>query len=163
MAGNKKLFNVSVASVKSMSFIMDFFDSAFSLIFRIKQKIQIQFISKASLKALSNILIKKVKITISGVKFIGKQIQTINIKNVKLGVILKEVGKIVQIINLGTIHNTYLSSARSKLVTNIIVKKIKIGLVGLYGTFYSLGVYDPQTLGTLDTQTLGTMDFTIIP
>ena len=163
MAGNKQSFNLTVVASKSFSFILDSFDAAVTFLFRIKQKIPIQFISSASMKAVSNIVLKKIKMTVSNIHFIGKQVQTLNIKTIRLSVIIREIGKIATNINLKTIGISAIAGLRQKLVTGIILKKIKINFVGTYGTFYTLGVYDPQTLGTLDTKTLGEMDFTAIP
>lgn len=163
MTGNKKSFTMNMVASKSFSFIMNAFDYAVTFLFRIKQKVQISIISSAILKSISNITLKKIKMTISSVKFIGKQIQPITIKKIKLGIVIRETGKIVQPLNIKYIKMNILSSARQKLISAFTLKKIKLGFVGTYGTFYTLGQYDPQTLGTMDTQTLGQLDFVASP
>jgi hypothetical protein len=162
MAGNKKSFITNVVESKALSFILDSFDYAVTFLFRIKQHANMSFISSASLKSVSNVILKKIKIT-TIVRFIGKQIQSIKIKKIKMGFIFSEIGKLIYSLKIKKINLSFISSATQKTASSVTLKKIKIAFVGLYGTFYTLGVYDPQTLGTLDSQTLGALDFTVIP
>jgi hypothetical protein len=162
MTGNKKSFTMNSVTVKAFSFILNSFDSAVTFLFRIKQKIPITFISSAKVGAVTNITLKKIKITITNIKLIFKLIQPLNIKKIKITIIPKEIGKIVQALSIKKVVITLISKATQKLISGVILKKIKLGFVGTYGTFYTLGTYDPQTLGTLDTQTLGALDFTLI-
>jgi len=80
-----------------------------------------------------------------------------------LNFVIREIGKIIYPITIKRIQLSFISKATQKLVSAFSIKKIKLSFVGLYGTFYTLGIYDPQTLGTLDPQTLGDLDFTVIP
>jgi len=76
MTGNKKSFSIISVSSKTFSLILDTFDYAVTLLFNIKQKIQISFVSSAISKAISSFTIKKIKITFI-TSLIGKQIQAI--------------------------------------------------------------------------------------
>lgn len=163
MTGNKKSFNITSVSLKAFSIILDNFDAAVTFFFRIKEKIHITIVSSALSKTTSNILIKRIKTIVSSVKIIGRQVQSIAIKPVKISTIIKEIGKVSLTTNLKKVGFVIVSRARGKILSNITIKKIKFNFIGLYGTFYTLGLYDPQTLGTLDSKTLGEMDFTVIP
>ncbi len=163
MAGNKKSFITKLVSSKSFTFILDNFDYAVTFLFRIKQRIPITFISHANLGSVSNIVLKKVKMVVSNSKLIGKVVSNITLKKVKLGLVAREIGKILFPITLKKIKLNAISRVIQKVVSSFGIKKIKIGFVGIYGTFYYLSTYDPQTLATMDSQTLSQLDFTIIP
>lgn len=163
MSGNKTTFNIRSVASKSFNFILDSFDYAVTFLFRIKQKFQIQFVSSALLKFTSTIAIKKVKLSFIP-RTIGKILLSLKLKTVKLTVIARESGKLITALGIKKIKLTIFSRAISKIASlPFTIKKIKIGFIAIYGTVYTLAIYDPQTLGTLDPQTLGDLDFTIIP
>lgn len=158
MAGNTKSFNLTNVASKSFTLILKAFDYALTFLFRIKQKIQITFVSHASMKAISNIVIKKIKMTISSVKFLAYNLLALNLKPVRIVSTIREIGKIASAINIGTIHQEFVSHARQKIVSNIIIKKIKILWVATLGTFYTLASFDSETLSSLDIKMLAEMD-----
>lgn len=162
MAGNKSSFVTKVVSSKSFRFILDSFDYAVTFLFNIKQKAKLAFISSALIKTSSTITLKKIKMVVANSRALLKPIQSISLKKIKLGFTVREIGKVVLPINIKKIKLGFTGKANQKASSSIVIKKIKIGFVGSYGTFYTLGAYDPQTLGTLDTKTLGEMDFTAI-
>jgi len=108
-------------------------------------------------------ILKKIKMVVYNSKATIGNTFPMNIKKIKLSFVVSEVGKFTLPLTIKKINFGFTSKATQKISTTIVIKKIKIGFTGLYGTFYTLGIYDPQTLGTLDTKTLGEMDFTIIP
>lgn len=155
----KKTFSVNVVALKAFSFMMDSFDYAVTFLFNIKQKVKISFVSSASIKAVSNIILKKIKLNISMPRLIGRQVQGITVKKIKLSVTIKEIGKLIFPITLKKIKIGFTARDRQRTTSAIGLKKIKFGFTGSYGTQPQLGTFDPQTLGTLDTNTLGDMDF----
>lgn len=161
MTGNKTSFSIISVSSKLFSFILEF-DYALTFLFRIKQLTPILFISSEISKLLSSFTIKKIKISFIS-KLITNQIQAIAIKKIKLTFIIREIGKMLYPITIKRIQLGFIFTAIQKLVSSFTIKKIKLTFVALYGTFYALLLYDPQTLGALDSKTLGEMDFTIIP
>ena len=163
MAGNKKSFITKLVSSKSFTFILDSFDYAVTFLFRITQRIPITFVSHAKIGSVINMALKKVKMVVSNSRLIGKIVSNITLKKVKLTMTIREIGKMLFPIALVKIKIGFISKGIQKLVSSFTIKKVKISFIGLYGTFYTLGLYDPQTLGTLDTQTLSQLDFTIIP
>jgi len=158
MAGNKKSFSMNNVVSKSFSFILDSFDFAVTFLFRIKQKFQISFISKANLGAISNITLKKIKMTISSVNFLAHQIQSITLKKIKLGIIIREIGKIQPSITIKKIKQDFVGRARQAVSSSMTIKKIKLTIFAILGTFYTLGTFDAETLGSLDSKILGEMD-----
>jgi hypothetical protein len=163
MVGNKTSFITKLVSSKSFTFILDSFDYAVTFLLRIKQRIPITFVFHAKLGSISNITLNKIKMVVLNSKLIGKILSSFTIKKIKLTIIFREIGKILFPITLKKIKLTAISRAIQKAVSPFTIKKVKIGFAGIYGTFYYLSTYDPQTLATMDSQTLSQLDFTIIP
>lgn len=158
MAGNKKSFNIVSVSSKAFGLILDSFDYAATLIFRINNKIRITFNSSVISKLTQTVNLKKIRILISQVKLIVKPTQTINLKKITLSAIAKLRGKLVSTINIRSIIN-FTSKAIQKTVSNIILKKIKFSFTAILATFFTLGDYDPDTLLIMDSETLGDLDY----
>jgi len=158
MAGNKKSFNLTSVSSKTFNLILSSFDYAVTFLFRIRNKIQITFIASLINKVTQTINLKKIKILISQVKLIVKPTQTINLKKIKFTAISKLIGKIISIIRIKNVI-TFISTARQRIVSSIILKKIKIGFTAILATFFTLAYHDPSTLATMDIQTLADLDY----
>lgn len=158
MAGNKKSFNLTSVSSKTFNLILSSFDYAVTFLFRIRNKIQITFISSLINKVTQTINLKKIKILISQVKLIVKPTQTINLKKIKFTAISKLIGKIISIIRIKNVI-TFISAARQKIISYIILKKIKFTFTAILATFFTLAYHDPSTLATMDVQTLADLDY----
>ena len=158
MAGNKKSFNLTSVSSKTFSLILSSFDYAVTFLFRIRNKIQITFIASLINKLTQTINLKKIRIIISQVKLIVKPIQIFNLKKIKLVAVSKLIGKIISTIN---IKNTivFISKAGQKIISLIILKKIKFTFTAILATFFTLAYHDPSTLATMDVQTLADLDY----
>lgn len=158
MTGNKKSFNIVSVSSKAFSFILDSFDYAVTFLFRINNKIRISFIGSAIVKFTQIINLKRIRIIISQVKLIVKPTQIFNLKKIKILISSKLIGKISSILH---IKNTilFISKARQRIISSIILKKISFVFTAILATFFTLGEYDPDTLATMDIKTLGDLDY----
>jgi len=112
------------------------------------------------MKVTQNLFVKRVRIFISKVKLITTITQVINMKKLKLVLILGQLLKVLMNPKL-YVHIEAYSILRQKIVSSINMKKVKFVTTLILATFYPLSVYDPQTLLTLDTKTLGEMDYVI--
>lgn len=157
MAGNKKSFDLRVVYSKTFPLILSTFDYAVTFLFRIRNKISITFVSQLINKFVQTINLKRIRIIASG-KLIGKQTQTINLKRIKMIISTKLIGRIVSIIRLKKII-TFVSTARQKIVSSIIIKKIKFGFTAILATFFTLANHDPSALSVMDVQTLADLDY----
>lgn len=158
MAGNKKSFNLKSVSSKTFNLILSSFDYAVTFLFRINNKIKIIFVASLINKITQTINLKKIRILISQVKLIVKPTQNINLKKIKFTVLSKLIGKVVSVIKIKNII-TFISSARQKIISSIILKKIKFTFMPILATFFTLAYHDPSTLATMDIQTLGDLDY----
>ena len=158
MAGNKKSFNLTSVSSKTFNLILSSFDYAVTFLFRINNKIKITFVANLINKFTQTINLKKIKILISQVKLIVKPTQTVNLKTIKLVAISKLIGKIVSVIKIKNVI-TFISTARQKIVSSIILKKIKFTFTAILATFFTLAYHDPSTLAVMDIQTLADLDY----
>ena len=158
MAGNKKSFNLTSVSSKTYNLILSSFDYAVTFLFRINNKIKITFVANLINKFTQTINLKKIKILISQVKLIVKPTQTVNLKTIKLVAISKLIGKIVSVIKIKNVI-TFISTARQKIVSSIILKKIKFTFTAILATFFTLAYHDPSTLAVMDIQTLADLDY----
>lgn len=160
MIGNNKSFNLITRTRKTFSLILSSFDYAVTFFFRINGKIKLTFVSTAIMQFVSTINLKRIRMTISQMKLITKITQTINLKRIRLVIVIRERLNAVAVFNQKT-RLSFISKAIQKVVSIIILKKIKLTFVPTLATFFSLGYYDPQTLLTMDTQTLGSLDYII--
>ena len=158
MAGNKKSFNLTSVSSKTFNLILSSFDYAVTFLFRINNKIKITFVANLINKFTQTINLKKIKILISQVKLIVKPTKTVNLKTIKLVAISKLIGKIVSVIKIKNVI-TFISTARQKIVSSIILKKIKFTFTAILATFFTLAYHDPSTLAVMDIQTLADLDY----
>ncbi len=158
MAGNKKSFNLTAISSKTYNIILSSFDYAVTFLFRIRNKIRINFVSSAVVKFVSTFNLKKIKILISQVKLIVKPTQVINLKKIYINISSSLIGQIFSNI---TITNSiiFISTARQKIISSIILKKIKFSFTAILATFFTLAYHDPSTLATMDVQTLADLDY----
>ncbi len=158
MAGNKKSFNLTAISSKTYNVILSSFDYAVTFLFRIRNKIRINFVSSAVVKFVSTFNLKKIKILISQVKLIVKPTQVINLKKIYINISSSLIGQIFSNI---TITNSiiFISTARQKIISSIILKKIKFSFTAILATFFTLAYHDPSTLATMDVQTLADLDY----
>jgi len=158
MAGNKKSFNLTSVSSKTFNLILSSFDYAVTFLFRINNKIKITFVASLINKFTQTINLKKIRILISQVKLIVKPTQTVNLKTIRLVAISKLIGKIVSVIRIKNVI-TFVSTAKQKIVSSIILKKIKFTFTAILATFFTLAYHDPSTLATMDVQTLADLDY----
>jgi len=158
MAGNKKSFNLISVSSKNFNLILSSFDYAVTFLFRIRNKIKITFVANLINKFTQTINLKKIRILISQVKLIVRPTQTLNLKKIKFTIISKLIGKIISIIKIKNVI-TFTSSARQKIISSIILKKIKFTFTAILATFFTLAYHDPSTLATMDVQTLADLDY----
>ncbi len=158
MAGNKKSFNLTSVSSKTFNLILSSFDYAVTFLFRINNKIKITFVASLINKFTQTINLKKIRILISQVKLIVKPTQTVNLKTIRLVAISKLIGKIVSVIRIKNVI-TFISTARQKIVSSIILKKIKFTFTAILATFFTLAYHDPSALSAMDIQTLADLDY----
>lgn len=158
MAGNKKSFNLISVSSKTFGLILSSFDYAVTFLFRINNKIKITFVSSLINKITQTVNLKKIRILISQVKLIVKPTQNINLKKIKFTALSKLIGKIISIIEIKNVI-TFISSARQRIISSIILKKIKFTFTAILATFFTLAYHDPSTLAAMDIQTLGDLDY----
>jgi hypothetical protein len=160
MSGKTKTFKLVSKTSKAFSIFLESFDYAITFIFRIRNKIVLGFVSSAKASSFSNIILKKVKLSISQVKLTGKIFSTFYIKRIKLNIIFREIGKILfSIRNKITIG--FVSKAIQKVNSPVTLKKVKLNFTAILATFFTLGYYDPSTLLTLDSKTLAQMDYVV--
>ena len=158
MAGNKKSFSITSVSSKTFSLILSSFDYAVTFLFRINNKIKITFVASLINKITQTINLKKIRILISQVKLIVKPTQVVNLKKIRLSIILRLVGKIISTIRIKNVI-TFISSARQKVISSIVLKKIKFTFTAILATFFTLAYHDPSTLAAMDIQTLADLDY----
>lgn len=158
MAGNKKSFDLRVVYSKTFPLILSTFDYAVTFLFRIRNKISITFVSQLISNFITIINLKRIRILASG-KLIGKQTQTINLKRVRLVISTKAIGKILSTIRIKKLM-TFVSTARQKVLSSIVIKKIKFGFTAILATFFTLADHDPSALSVMDVQTLADLDYT---
>jgi hypothetical protein len=159
MPSKTKFFKLTSVNSKSFNLIVEAFDFAITLLFRIINHINITFVSSAIVSSFSTITLKKIKL-VSATKLIGKIVSTINLKRIRLNIVAREIGKIIAIINIRN-RIGFVSKAVQKSISTIILKKIKFTFTAILATFFTLGTYDPSTLATMDTETLGDLDYIV--
>ncbi len=158
MAGNKKSFNLTSVSSKTYNLILSSFDYAVTFLFRINNKIKISFLGSTIVKFTQILNLKKIRILISQVKLIVKPTQIFNLKKISIQALSKLIGQLFTTIN---INNSifFISKAIQKVITSVIIKKIRFTFTAILATFFTLGDYDPDTLLVMDTETLGDLDY----
>ena len=156
---NQKSFTLINRVSKTFPIIISNFAYAATLLFRIRDRIRLSFSPTFYIKFIYTLTLKRIRLIISQVKLITKPTQTIDLRRVRLIVTVRERLKAVTTI-YGRLRLTIVSSARQKLVSSIIIKKIVLSITPTLAHFFTLGDFDPDTLGTLDVQTLGDMDYT---
>ena len=155
---NKASFNLSIKAKKSFELFIKGFTYAVTLLFNIKFKIPITFISKVSMNALAIINVKRIRL-IPIARLRTSVVQIINVRKVSLITVLKQTGKIITIIYIRNPIG-FISKARQKITTTLKTGILKITAIPSVAIFFLLGDYDPDTLGALDTSTLGELDYT---
>jgi len=157
MAGNQVTLNLITRARKSFDLILTNFAFAYTLLatFDIKTKLTLLMSVVTSISKI--ITIKKIKMVVSKMSLIGKQIQTINLKRVRIVSYLSERVSFVFVTNERLVVSL-LASLRQKANSAINIKQDMITSV-LLATFYTLGTYDVETLGYMDVITLGDLDY----
>jgi len=161
MTGNRKSFSLIIKERKSFNVILSYFDFAITFLFSIKQKISLSYVMSTLSKISQSFYIKKIRISILSFKLFIRIFQLINIKRIKLSIVLRQIMRFVIVPKLQIDLSAY-SILRQKILSSIILKRIKLNLTAVLATFYPLSTYDPQSLLTLDSKTLGEMDYTAI-
>jgi len=156
---NEKSHSVIKRTSKAFSLIIANFADANTWFFRLRERIRITFNSKVISKFSLLLSIKRVRLIISQVKMTIKPTILISAKRVRLILSSKAIYKFLVTYQV-RIRQTYVSKAIQKVVSTIVIKKIRVLISPTLATFFTLGVYDPTTLGTQDTKTLGQMDYT---
>lgn len=158
MTGNKKSFSLITVSSKTFRMILNNFDFAVTFLFRINNKIKITFISSLINKFVQTVNLKKIKILISQVKLITRIAQNLNLKRIRISINPKLIGKIISLINI-RMPIAFISKARQKITSSIIMKKVNFSFSAILATFFTLGYYDPSDLATMDIKTLSELDY----
>lgn len=154
---NKKSFSLTSRVSKSFQIAIHGFQFATSLFMNVGFRLVIGFVSSAVAKIVTNIRLRKVRIAFVS-KVTVKPTQLFNLRRVRLTFVSKALLKSVITI-YGRVRLLMISSARQKLVTSIVIKKVVLTISPTLAQFFSLGDYDPDTLGSMDTQTLGALDY----
>lgn len=155
---NEKSFNLYNRIQKVFSLSVAHFAFAATLLLRIRLRLQMTFAPVFAINISSIIRLRRIRILISQVKLITKITQTINLRRVHLSIFAREIIKFV-ITYSSKIPILIVSTARQKLVSSIIIKKIVLTINPTLAQFFTLGDYDPDTLGSMDTETLGELDY----
>lgn len=159
MAGNSKSFNLTVIARKSFDLIIDNFDFAFTLLFRLREHIRVEFLSTAIANATQSLRVKRVKI-VSLMKMIFKNYPVITVKKIKM-VLNMRLAILFDMLLNEHISLSMISTIGQRLVLPLSIKKVRISADPTLAEFYTLGQYDPDTLGTMDLLTLGELDYTL--
>lgn len=156
---NQKSFKLINRISETFSMAISNFAYATTLLFRLSFRIGFITSPQISVQAVTNLIIKRIRIIISQVKLIANITQTINAKKISFVINFRQIVSNTLLVpfKLGI---TAISSARQKIVSTILIKKVVITASPTLATFFSLGYYDPETLGDLDGLTLGEMDCT---
>lgn len=156
MAGNRTQFRLVKNLSTSFSLIAYQLSIAATLLFRIRDKVVITFVPSFIEKIATTLRVKRPRLT-----FLMKLSQnfpvTINSKKVRITYTMKQRIKLATII---TFHSpmTFVSKLLQKSSTTINNGKVAITYTPTLAKFYTLSVFDPETLATLDTNTLADMD-----
>lgn len=156
---NQKTFSLVNKISKTFPIIIANFAYAATLLFRIRDRLRLSFSPSFYMNFIYTLAIRRIRLVVSQVKLTVKITQTINARRIRLVTVMKERQKAVTTI-YGRIRVNLISSARQRLISSIIIKKITLAISPILAQFYTLGYFDPQTLGTLDLLTLGEMDYT---
>ncbi len=156
---NEKTFDLTNKVSETFSMIISHFAFATTLLFRIRDRLRLIILPSFSMKMVSLINLRKIRLTIGSTKLITSIMQTINAKRVSFIFSIKE--RLSSIISIyGRIPITISSKAIQKAISTILLKKITLTINPVIATFFTLGYFDPKILGDLDTLTLGKMDYT---
>ena len=155
---NTKSFNLANIASKAFNVVVSGFQFVTSLFFRVRSTIAIDFVflSIASASVINRI--RRVKLTTT-TKLIGSQIQSINLRKIKLLAVMTTKGSDAMTFFL-RLPVLYVSSAIQKLVSSVKAGIHNLDISPTIAVFFTLGYYDPDTLGTWDASTLGAMDYT---
>jgi hypothetical protein len=159
MQKNTKTFKLVNRISKTFGVIIANFSYAATLLFRIRFKIPITFISRASIKAITIIRLRRVRLIISQVKLIVAPLQTINLRRVSLIIAFRQIVKESATILL-RVPITFTMRTLEKLSATMKTGILSLLITALVVTFNTLGDFDPDTLGDLDAMTLQDMDYT---
>ena len=156
---NKKTFNLTNKISETFSMAVSQFAFATTLLFRIRDRLRLIILPSFSIKMVSLINLRKIRLIIGTAKLITSITQTINAKRVSLVFSIKE--RLSSVVSIyGRIPITISSKAVQKAVSTILLKKVTLTIDPVIATFFTLGYFDPKILGDLDTLTLGEMDYT---
>lgn len=160
MNKNEKTFRLVNKVSKNFQIVIAGFQYAATLLFNINMKIRVNFVPSFIMKMVTAMRLRRIRIVISTVKLITSVTQSISSRRIRLALVIRErmnaVASIVVYHPIG-----FVSSARQKIVSTIKNGILRLNIVMTLATFFTLGIFDPQTLGTLDTKTLGEMDYTV--
>lgn len=159
MAGNSKSFNLISITRKSFNLIINNFDFVFTLLFRLREHVRIEFLSKAIVNATQSLRVKKISI-VSLMKMISKNYPVIRVKKIKM-LLSMRLAILFDFLMNENISLNIITTIGQRLVLPLTIKKIGISADPTLAEFYTLGQYDPDTLGTMDLLTLGELDYTL--
>lgn len=157
---NKKSFVLIKRVSKSFKLLIDNFQIATTLLFRIIMRMPITFIISVGTRIISTISLK-INLVFSELKLIANIVQTIDDRNIGFIVsISQRLRSIVTIVQ----HHPILFPLKAllRMITIISEGFSHIGFTIILANFYNLAFFDPNDLGTLDSQTLGQMDYTVL-
>jgi hypothetical protein len=158
---NQKNFSIINRISKSLSLYITDFPYVITLLFRISDRMVLTFTPIVAMIFSSTIIIKRVRLTISSVKFTEKPVATIKGGIVRLAYTIKESLKITYALEiLGQIIDFGMSLIQKANTT--IVQQMPLSATMLLASFNTLGMFEVIDLGTLDSETLGDMDYTVV-
>lgn len=155
---NTKSFNLTNRISKTYSIFLKGFQYATSLFFSMGIKIPILFSGSVIAKILLAVTVKRVRLLFTNVKLTVRNIQSLNIKRIRVIVSAKEVGKIISTIT-SRLRITAESKAIQKATTLLRLRSIYVEINPTVASFYTLGDFDGSTLATLDPQDLLDLDY----
>lgn len=158
--GNRISFRSSVINKKRFSTILSSFAFAATLIFRIRDRVRINFLVSLLVGLLTTIRTGRTKI-LSISRLIGNIFSTIRTGTTKILSNTKMIGRIISTVSLKAKIIPLLREIQ-RTMTTIKTGRLKINTSVIVATFFTLGVHDPIILETHDEKTLGDMDYVVV-
>ncbi len=161
MNKNEKTFRLVNKTNQIFSIIIANFEFVATLLFNIRNTIDLTYIMTLYISLISNIRLRRIRISISQVKLITRITQAINSKRIILLIIFRQSMKAVVSVYLRNPIN-FVAKIRQKLVAIMYEGILHIATTPVFVTLFTLGHWDPFTLLPLDSMTLGEMDYTVV-
>ena len=157
---NKAAFTIAVGLSKAFAIAMHGYVVANTWIFRTKDKINIGFIPKFTVKFVSAINVRTIRMNVSKIILAAGVRSAIQLRKIRIVAYTKARMKLsfATILRIGISAYT---KAKQKITMTMRLRKVAIAFVPIVAAFYTLGDYATSTLGAMDTSTLGALDYTL--